>query len=75
MSYTACCLSNVFGDDSRCAASRPLHWAVQNKHVDCVKALLELYPGSDKMNVLEKNSFGKSALSDVSDCPSAARGG
>lgn len=46
---------------------RPLQWAIQNKHVECVKALLELYPESSQMNVLDKNGFGKSALTDVSE--------
>lgn len=45
--------------------SRPLQWAVQNKHVECVKAMLELYPESTDMNVLDKNGFGKSAVTDV----------
>lgn len=39
---------------------------MQNKHELCVKALLELYPESSQMNVLDKNGFGKSALTDVS---------
>lgn len=45
---------------------RPLQWAVQNKHDACVKLLMELYPESAQMNVLDTNGFGKSALSDVS---------
>lgn len=45
---------------------RPLQWAVQNKHEACVKALMELYPESSQMNVLDTNGFGKSALTDVS---------
>lgn len=47
-------------------ARRPLQWAVQNKHDACVKLLMELYPESSQMNVLDTNGFGKSALSDVS---------
>lgn len=30
-----------------------------------MKALLELYPESSQMNVLDKNGFGKSSLTDV----------
>lgn len=44
---------------------RPLQWAVQNKHDACVKTLMELYPESSQMNVLDRNGFGKSALTDV----------
>lgn len=39
---------------------------MQNKHEACVKALMELYPESSQMNVLDTNGFGKSALTDVS---------
>lgn len=46
--------------------SRPLQWAVQNKHEACVEMLMELYPESSQMNVLDTNGFGKSALTDVS---------
>ena len=45
--------------------NRPLQWAVQNKHRACVKTLLELCPEPSQMNVLDKNGFGKSALTDV----------
>lgn len=44
---------------------------MQNKHEACVKALMELYPESSQMNVLDRNGFGKSALTDVrmqTDC-------
>ncbi|CAM9479376.1 unnamed protein product [Ectocarpus fasciculatus] len=47
------------------AGNRPLQWAVQNKHDACVKLLMELYPESSQMNVLDTNGFGKSALSDA----------
>lgn len=49
----------------RLRARRPLQWAVQNKHDACVQALMELYPESSQMNVLDKNGFGKSAVTDV----------
>eukprot|EP00752_Nemacystus_decipiens_P014334 g12753.t1 len=47
------------------AGNRPLQWAVQNKHDACVKTLVELYPESSQMNVLDRNGFGKSALTDA----------
>ncbi|CAM9928264.1 unnamed protein product, partial [Hapterophycus canaliculatus] len=47
------------------AGNRPLQWAVQNKHDECVRTLMELYPESSQMNVLDKNGFGKSSLTDA----------
>ncbi|CAM9291854.1 unnamed protein product [Scytosiphon promiscuus] len=47
------------------AGNRPLQWAVQNKHDECVRTLMEMYPESSQMNVLDKNGFGKSALTDA----------
>eukprot|EP00903_Cladosiphon_okamuranus_P006422 g6284.t1 len=47
------------------AGNSPLQWAVQNKHEACVKTLMELYPESSQMNVLDRNGFGKSALTDA----------
>lgn len=38
---------------------------MQNKHDACVKTLMELYPESSQMNVLDRNGFGKSSLTDV----------
>ena len=40
----------------------PLHWAVQQGHIDVVRALLRLYPGID---VLAQNEFGKSISSEA----------
>ena len=44
------------------SGNTPLHWAVQNKHADAVRLLLSRAPGVD---VLQKNRFGKSALTDA----------
>lgn len=59
-----CCAAA--GAGVHACTSRPLQWAVQNKHEACVKTLMELFPESSQMNVLDTNSFGKSALTDVS---------
>eukprot|EP00040_Diaphanoeca_grandis_P023304 m.126570 g.126570 ORF g.126570 m.126570 type:complete len:442 (+) comp29209_c0_seq2:117-1442(+) len=40
----------------------PLHWAVLNKHIDITKVLLTKCESAD---VLHKNSFGKSALTEA----------
>jgi ankyrin repeat protein len=44
------------------SGNTPLHWAVQNKHADAVRLLLARAPAVD---VLQKNGFGKSALTDA----------
>jgi hypothetical protein len=44
------------------SGNTPLHWAVQNKHAAAVRALLARAPGVD---VLQRNAFGKSALTDA----------
>ena len=49
------------------SGNTPLHWAVQNKHIDLVKTLLKTYADAD---VLSKNSFGKSVLTEVRTPPS-----
>ena len=38
----------------------PLHWAVQNRHADVVRVLID----AKEVNVLEKNGFGRSPLTD-----------
>ncbi|CAM9126528.1 unnamed protein product [Chrysoparadoxa australica] len=43
----------------------PMHWAVQQKQRPCVEALLKALPTAEGMDVLLRNSFGKSALSDA----------
>jgi ankyrin repeat protein len=40
----------------------PLHWAVQNKQLDATKELLANLPGCD---VLQKNDFGRSSLTEA----------
>eukprot|EP00056_Hartaetosiga_gracilis_P006743 m.100147 g.100147 ORF g.100147 m.100147 type:complete len:491 (-) comp12547_c0_seq28:1844-3316(-) len=40
----------------------PLNWAIQNKHKDIVKMLMKAYP---EIDVLAKNDFGKSAVSEA----------
>ena len=40
----------------------PLHWAVQQGHIEATRALLQLYPDAD---VLAQNSFGKSVSSEA----------
>lgn len=44
------------------SGNTPLHWAVQQGHLEATKALLELYPNAD---VLAQNSFGKSVSSEA----------
>lgn len=44
------------------SGNTPLHWAVQNKQAGAVRALLARAPGVD---VLQRNGFGKSALTDA----------
>jgi hypothetical protein len=44
------------------SGNTPLHWAVQQGHLEATKALLELYPDAD---VLAQNSFGKSVSSEA----------
>ena len=41
----------------------PLHWAALNGHIAVAKLLMERY--NDVIDVLAKNSFGKSALTDA----------
>lgn len=45
------------------SASTPLHWAAMNGQGDTVKLLLELY--DDSVDVLAKNSFGRSAMTEA----------
>ncbi|CAM9698112.1 unnamed protein product, partial [Discosporangium mesarthrocarpum] len=45
--------------------NRPIHWAIQNRHEECAKVLLQMRPNPTQLNVLDKNNFGKSALSDA----------
>jgi len=51
--------SQHFGNES---GNTPLHWAVANGHKECVKALLDSPVLS--IDVLLKNDFGKSSLSE-----------
>jgi hypothetical protein len=44
------------------SGNTPLHWAVQNKQLDATKELLANSPGCD---VLQKNDFGRSSLTEA----------
>ena len=46
------------------SGNTPLHWAVQNKHLPCVEALLAA-PERCAVDVLARNGFGRSALTDA----------
>eukprot|EP00729_Bicosta_minor_P017468 gene17468-23692_t len=47
----------------------PLHWAVLNKHLEVTKLLMASYP---EIDVLAKNGFGKSALTEAFGAGEAA---
>lgn len=61
------------------SGNTPLHWASRENHVDVVKVLLERYSESG-IDVLQKNKFGKSALTEgfsfghKSDCNERNKG-
>lgn len=43
------------------SGNSPMHWAVLNKHLEIVNMLVDTYP---EIDVLAKNSFGKSVLTE-----------
>ena len=51
------------------SGNSPLHWAVLNKHLDVTKLLMASYP---EIDVLAKNGFGKSALTEAFGAGEAA---
>jgi len=58
------CLNNAKHLPNK-SGNYPLHWAIQRNQVESVRVILKSFPHKDQMNVLAKNEFGISSISEA----------